>query len=500
MQKKSSRNFILPLFITGVFACMLVFFFGMHPIVVLDSDDWIYISYSRPAVPSPTFWNPSKILPELLMPLCGTLGAALYHMTGYGYIESISLMFAIALSAFIAIYTSEFTRLIKIRYALSDGASVFFGAIFLALHFAVFAVSDSDNKYMFWSYDANCYFNYTIPALLNCSLVMYFMRTGLLTRFFTKENIISKGILAVIIYLAIFSNLFDSVILAVYVFMLCLHDLIGTVRAKESPASFIKRDLAGLLILVLWVIAALFDALGGRASASGGLSAETVGETLHQLGSVFSGISAIFIIVCVLFIAGAVICFFTSGRDAKLLLAWSVLDAVCAILIMVFLVLLCSMVGPAYIIRPQVLLAVFFPLMTIVISCGAYAVSRQPYVALVLPIILLLTLSLTNKQGVTFAESNTMNLPPQTCIDIDNDLINQAVEFDKGTGDELVLQVIDTGYDDNWPHTDFMAFGFKQSLVKHGLITRDFNITVHWSTEFNAAHGLNITYFSPDRY
>jgi hypothetical protein len=56
--------------LAAVFVFMFVFFYNIHPLVILDADDWTYVSYSRMALPSARYWNPSRILPELLMSGC----------------------------------------------------------------------------------------------------------------------------------------------------------------------------------------------------------------------------------------------------------------------------------------------------------------------------------------------------------------------------------------------------------------------------------------------
>ena len=50
----------------AVLLAMLFFFEKAHPLVILDADDWAYLSVSRIAVPAEKFWNPARIFPEIL--------------------------------------------------------------------------------------------------------------------------------------------------------------------------------------------------------------------------------------------------------------------------------------------------------------------------------------------------------------------------------------------------------------------------------------------------
>ena len=52
-------------FCLTVFFSMLVFFAVLHPIPIMDEDDVLYTVLSRPAIPIPGYWNPSRMMPEV---------------------------------------------------------------------------------------------------------------------------------------------------------------------------------------------------------------------------------------------------------------------------------------------------------------------------------------------------------------------------------------------------------------------------------------------------
>lgn len=100
--KTGLRFFIFTMIIIGV--SLLCFFIKIHPLYIYDTDDWTYISYSRPAWPTVKQWNPTKILPEILMPLSAELGVRfIYPFTG-DYIGSMAVTFGIVLVVFIMGY------------------------------------------------------------------------------------------------------------------------------------------------------------------------------------------------------------------------------------------------------------------------------------------------------------------------------------------------------------------------------------------------------------
>ena len=474
----------------AVFVCVFVFFYCMHPLVILDSDDWKYVSFARPAVPSPTFWNPSRILPELLMPLCGSMALVLFRIGALGYIESQMLVFAICAAAFITAYTAMFSRLLNRRFGLHKAQSALFAGLFLILHFLIFRTADSGNLHLFWSYDVCCFFYYTIPAVLNCTLVMYFMSSDILESFFSSERIFCKAFLTLVLYLAVFSNLFGSVILAVYIALCILKKIIR----KE------KQSAAHIIILAAWVVAVVLESLGGRAAGSESAELDAAGA-FAAFGADFKAISIFFAAVCMLCIVSALVVCLAEKHMEKEFKDILIEITAAGIIVSLAEIILCAKVSAAYMLRPQVFFGTAFFMLLFSLSCAAYAISRCRQIFIAVPVLAVLALTLTNTQSVTFAENNTMNLPWQQCIQIDNDIINQAVNADRAGLDSFRLEMMDTGWDDNWPHTSYMANNtFKQTLLKHGLINRDIEIIPVWSRDFNDRNGIMIENFSQWRH
>ena len=117
--KIKREHYIAAVLFAAVLLSMLLFFERAHPLVILDADDWTYISESRAALPSRRFWNPARILPEILMPWAAGLGVLLFK--GAGYIRAITLMNGLVLSLFITGYVLAFYRLLVGRLALGRG-------------------------------------------------------------------------------------------------------------------------------------------------------------------------------------------------------------------------------------------------------------------------------------------------------------------------------------------------------------------------------------------
>ena len=172
---KEQRSWEVILFCAAIFSAMLVFFTLLHPIPIMDEDDVIYTVIVRKAIPIPGAWNPSRMMPEVLISICGNL-AALGTAFGFGrFIDCQVVVWGIVFSLFITAYVYSFFYLMRTRFFTEKFQAVCLSIIFLMLHFLIFRTQDSHNSFMFHTYDACCVFYYTVPALLGCTLVMWFM-------------------------------------------------------------------------------------------------------------------------------------------------------------------------------------------------------------------------------------------------------------------------------------------------------------------------------------
>ena len=58
-----------------IFGGMFIFLSIINPLTVYDTDDWLYIYLLRKPIPLPNAWNPTKIFPEIFMPMASYFGA-----------------------------------------------------------------------------------------------------------------------------------------------------------------------------------------------------------------------------------------------------------------------------------------------------------------------------------------------------------------------------------------------------------------------------------------
>ena len=131
-----------------IFAGMMAFF-AAHPLYIYDSDDWHYISFSRHALPSVRQWNPTKILPETLMPLCAEIAVRFIMPCMGDYIGAMGMVFGIVVSISIIGYMISFGRYLSSQYRLCEVNIVWLITLLLLFHFLPFNIKISGNMHMF---------------------------------------------------------------------------------------------------------------------------------------------------------------------------------------------------------------------------------------------------------------------------------------------------------------------------------------------------------------
>ena len=501
------------LFWTAVFVGLFCFSFFAHPPVILDYDDWSYVSYFRPPVPWPAFWNPSRVLPECFMPFCGSVGALLYRVfPGLGYVRAESLVFSVVLAGFETVYFFMFARMLRAKLRTGPVCTATAALVFCAFHFLIFRTAESGNTYLFRSANLTCFFFYLIPALLNCILVMYFMscecafvdffsiRAGERNR---KTRILKKILILIAVYFAVFSNLFANVVLAVYSALEIgkgLPERKKNGSAQPETSAFLKKYALGFLILAMFAVSIGFEALGGRAKISYGDHIPLIAgllETLESTRQMFGAVSipALVSAGCILLLFGISVFLRHSdpvpGTEAPLRFLLRTLLS--SVLIELYLIVLSSRVSALYAARPDVILSFFFGIFLVLAAMLACAMKTLPKTVLPAVILCLGMFLFVNTPGRTFAESYAIDceITPERCIGLSQDLVDQVLEAEKEGKDAVTIDVLFTGdYGSNWPQVTYLGETLSRTLRKHGVIQRDMEVDVFPTDRINEKYGL----------
>lgn len=481
----------------GVFLFTLTWFTQIHPLSVYDADDWRYISHVRRAIPLWHDWNPSRVFPEVFMPLLSGFAVhCLMPFTG-DYLTSITGIHAFVIALSITVYVFCFTRMVKHLVSLSDLGAVFSGILFLILHFLIFRSYDNGNTYLFYCWDLTCYYYYLIPSLINASLVMCLIATPDITERICKMSWEKQGLLLTLIYFSIFSNLPASGILAAFAGSAVLISILQHIFRKKSVSLFLKENILYIGILLLWLISAVFELSGGRAGD----------QDMGVRMPILQGIRVVaytilhlpqycnhsFLAIAGLSIVGALVLLLHSrfGKITdKKIFETITLSIVAFLALIVYTTLLCAVVDVTYAMRMEYQFGFLFFLLIIVALAFAYTIQKLPASFLLVPILLIYLTGECNTLDRTFLESNQTNLDPQICTELSQDMIDQFIAADASGASSMTLYVPKWSTPGNWPHSLYLGDKISDSLYEHGIISRRITAVTCPTEDHNRIYNL----------
>ena len=484
------RNSLLIVAGTLTFAAMFVFFSQVHPIVLFDGDDWNVISDARTALPKWGGWNPIKVLPETFFPICGYFAAYVVLPIVGDYLTAFTIAAALIVSIFIAAYVILFVLFAEKVLRLERLSAIFFGAMFLLLHFAVFLHHNTqDNLYLFHTTDADCYFNYVLPNLLNAALVLLLAQVDVTKNFFDRVTWKSVGLFFAL-YLAIFSNVLSSCVLAIFVGV----ELISRVELKNFAArKFFAENRSLFVFIIFWLISLLFEANGGRAKSmahEGNFFAtviDTAAMVIHSLLLENHGAALmIFAALTMIFV------FMRRTADEKTLELWRVMKKflLCLPLWTVYIILVAAKSEATYALRPDVQFGFFFFVFTIFFAALSFWVRKFPRFAFILPILTFALFTWIFSGKRTLCPSTFNHVPEKVCVEVSRHIVNQIVAADRAGLTAVVVTVPKGDDNDNWPHPLYMGKNISRTLHAHGIISRRLDVTILPDATLNARFNL----------
>ena len=254
-------------YVCMIFLILLTFFLKIRPPIVHNGDDWAYISFQRPAMPVWHEWNPSRVLPECLLPLCAHFAVTFVMPLCHDYIWSITIVCCVVLCAIITLYLCLFGGLLRREMKLSAECTALCVLLLLIVHFRSWMSPWIPGEHLFHSVDLNNYFYYTIPVLVNACLVILFEQKREMVESFGKnEKMTEKGLLLLMIYFAVFSNMYGNCVLAIYSGICFLENIWTGWKSSRSIKAVLQKVSVYVLVLFLWCVCAIFEINGGRAA------------------------------------------------------------------------------------------------------------------------------------------------------------------------------------------------------------------------------------------
>ena len=496
LKSKSKAKYVSILIWVLLAVGFYIFYSKIVPIVPFDTDDWYYMGYYRIPLPLWGDWNPSRVLPEIIMPNISIFAArVLYPLTGQ-YIGSMTMIYAAVLAFFIVILCMQLFRLFEEECSSTLAASLF-TIFWVLLHFTLLAGASANNTFLWGSLTATCYFYYIVPALWNEALVIYLIRKR--GRIATIPGRICVCILC---YFGIFSNLFPAVLLPAYAGMTFLLAFVAWLKNQKVAGhirlfSFLRGQLLNLYIIILFIVSAIFEMSGGRASDfSGfqfGLVMQTLRASLLKL-NIWAVLSIAILVGYAIYVHLRQHSLHEIQTEERRIL---ILHLGSFVTVLVFMILLCARTGAWYIGRQDVLVDIYYFLLLAVfrVASHEWAISNKKKVNYcVLSIALLLNIATFGRaQADFYTPTNSGYLPVETCLQIDDDIVNQITSAVENGEKHMELHVPKFGTADNWPFATYAGgkySRFAYTLYRHGLIRKGIAIDVIPDEAKNAEFGI----------
>lgn len=513
-------------FFAAVFATFLVFYTQVVPIVIYNLDDVVGLTVRRGIFPIWRGWNPSRVLPETMMPLTAQLSVHLiYPLTGQ-FLRSIEWGLSIAVSVAVTVYAFCFFWLFVRKYHASELLGMALTILFLMLHFVIFRTQSEGNDYLLAGYyDTATFFYYLIPALWNGSLVLYLMTEDYFHTKSTKRYA-TRGIVIVAIYFACFSDLYQSGILAIYTGVTLLTEFFSQLRRKALTLNPLKKPFwetygLHLFIFALWGIACVYDAVGGR---SNGIRSRSVDNYLSRLQTTSTTLSDRLTNTNpwfnYLFLAAILICIITAAlelirrktktgsikeklrqqtdtqSDPQAIESTRKQDGyqtlACGIIALLFLLLVCAMSFPHYACRGDVLITAFFFLFIfIILQIYRISVTRKATL-LILPMIMVICFSQMNTLGRTWMMRTNGGVSAETARAVWDDIIEAYQQADRTEEKKAEIHVPVYNHDTNWPLTTSGAFWLSETLYKYEVTESYINASFIPDQTVNAKYGIPV--------
>ncbi|MCR4746314.1 MAG: hypothetical protein K5894_13950 [Lachnospiraceae bacterium] len=489
-----------------LFLLIVLFFIKIYPQVLFDGDDWTYIGSFREHLltPSTDEWNPIKVFPEYTMPLIGLLSVKLLFPLLNDYVFSLTVGMGLY-SAFILYMLSltiYFYSRKKFNADLKKG--LFVEISFLVFSILIFHSFEGKSLSLFYASSPVCMFNYILPGMINAAAVIFMISFEKFELEFEKWPFYLKILYSIWIYFCIFSNLFDSLILAVFCFLTILKKIlidnkpiIKKKKGKIIKDPFIYRFKGiGLYVclLVIWTFSAYMEANGGRAASIGGIKKVDITNTLRKFIEISNNIGIVFLIIMAVVFIYMVIRIATDIiKMKKFEKIWElygeyIFNIFLLIAVAIGTLVLCGTANAGYAGTVNATWGIWFFLILSILTGGLCILEKNDKLMKFSPAVLLtlIIMAIIPNASLKMAEY----VDNEIAIKCDNYIVSEIIAADQEGKVSFELHLPDMKSGDNWPLPIYMGQRMVNTLYHHGLIKNYMTVTSIPDSSINEKLGI----------
>lgn len=476
------------------FIALIIFLMEVAPLLPFDGDDWRYIGAIRLPFPIWGGWNPTRVLPELLMPLGGYISAFIVYPLTHNYIFSLSIIANMIISFFIVLVGYMYYRLVRIRLKANYKLSLSLESLFLLSFFVLFKHVNGSSYYGFWTVDLACGFFYIIPGCLNASLVMFMQQKQNFNNYFANLSGERKAFFITVLYFTLLSNTQMTIILALY----CSFEiLLISFRMNFNVKKIYRNTRLYWSILLLWLLTILFDLNGQRAQSvsqgnEGSFFSKLI-NTILQFKNLVMVENRVFLLSSLVIILISFLILLRNSRNKiNNYMYLSIFSLFSMSIAFVYLMLAYVKAGSFYASRVDAMWPIIYFYIFLINISIASCVRFIRGVKILLPLIISLAVFITIGCNGLYIYPNNSPYNSETIINVNNYIINQVVRADKEGRNSVKVYVPLDQKDankkittSNWPHSFDMAKWLQNTLYSHHIIRTRMKITFIPSKKVN---------------
>lgn len=455
-----------------------------------DADDWTYISYLRQAVIDYGGWNPAKIFPETFMGICGNIAAFVIYPIIGDYVKTMTVTYGTIISVFVVIYAFSFYTLIKNIFQMHkyEGCAVTF--FFISSHFLMFKSQSFNNIYMLLSGSLNRCMNYLVPMLLNMILFMIIANEKWgNVKHRDKEFC---GLIFLMLYLAIFSNMAVNIILIAPIIVLFFNKGYQYLkqRKEQKLTEFVNNIKEYIVVALLELICLISEFSGGRASSLNFDIRLNIQEVIEDWKTIVMLVEKKYFVTSILIVIFAFGIYFSrknlSDKLDKIFLEISQVCLASLVICIVYMTALYIRIGQHKLSRVDNISVIFmFYGMSVALSC-AYIFQRIKKISYAIPVMIYITffsvINVSTIRGNYFEGGGNLYLGAHSgyytadqCYEANTELIDQIIKADKDGLDEIVIK-------GPWilSQADWMGNRVSKTLYRHGIISREIDVIISY--------------------
>lgn len=473
------KNKILKyVFFAVCFAYLFIFFVMAHPLYLFDSDDWGYASFHRRAIPNLYEWNPTRIFPEIFFPLCAKIAAYIIFPVNHDFVSSLNIVSGIVLSAGIVAYLFLFYKVCSTVLKANSKTSLMITFLFLVSHFTLLDPEKVTGNYLFWAHNLSCVYYYTIPSLLNSSLVLLYLIKEHDDNAKKDYSILQMGLIISILYLSVNSNLYQSTILIVFIFTNTLYSFIKNIRNLRK---WVDSNKFNIMLMIVWLVSAVLESRGPRSKATWLGVTDTISNNLtlsfSYLIKTIAGINKFYLPLFLIAIAAYTYSIIKKDWNNFIIISKLI---TATLIYFVFLVVVNAKVSPDYNNRIDVSFGLWFYIILIVTISVIMIIDRIKIIGILMPLIMLILTNECVGNIPKYNEYNITDMKPGNVYEIDTVLISKIEEASDNDISEITIKVPQFSNDpnSNWPLTQGVGQAISNTLYTYNIISRKVNVTI----------------------